>query len=223
MEYAAQNLGRSIRKACLLVGLNSTSCQYRPSAKDDQALRQKIRELAERMGYRPDPFLISLAAHSSMTSQAKFQGARNHLVFTADTELFLQFFQVKAHGAFADIQYMADFQGRFSIGTPFQAFGFARREMQHGKLDMLRGIHQVPNGFVEVGRKHVHCAGGMPLVGYRIAPTFRVGNAKKGGFGFSDPNRDADPAADTVAQSILHKILALGRIENLFLPNQRQG
>jgi putative transposase len=45
-RYAVLGLGRSARKACLLVGLNRASYQYRPTARDDQALRQKIRELA---------------------------------------------------------------------------------------------------------------------------------------------------------------------------------
>ena len=39
-------LGRSIRKACLLVGLPRASYDYRPVAKRDDELREKIRELA---------------------------------------------------------------------------------------------------------------------------------------------------------------------------------
>ncbi len=40
------SLGRSIRKACLLVGLPRASYDYRPVAKHDDELREKIRELA---------------------------------------------------------------------------------------------------------------------------------------------------------------------------------
>jgi putative transposase len=40
------SLGRSIRKACLLVGLPRASYDYRPVAGDDDELREKIRELA---------------------------------------------------------------------------------------------------------------------------------------------------------------------------------
>lgn len=46
VTYAVANLGRSIRKACLLVGLGRASYDYRPVAGDDDTLRQKIRELA---------------------------------------------------------------------------------------------------------------------------------------------------------------------------------
>lgn len=40
------SLGRSIRKACLLVGLSRASYDYRPVVKNDDELREKIRELA---------------------------------------------------------------------------------------------------------------------------------------------------------------------------------
>ena len=40
------SLGRSIRKACFLVGLNRASYDYRPVEKQDNELREKIRELA---------------------------------------------------------------------------------------------------------------------------------------------------------------------------------
>ncbi len=46
VKYAVSSLGRSARRACLLVGLNRASYQYRPVSNDDQALRQKIRQLA---------------------------------------------------------------------------------------------------------------------------------------------------------------------------------
>ena len=39
-------LGRSIRKACILVGLSRASYDYRPVARHDEELREKIRELA---------------------------------------------------------------------------------------------------------------------------------------------------------------------------------
>lgn len=40
------SLGRSIRKACLLVGLPQASYDYQPVAGRDYKLREKIRELA---------------------------------------------------------------------------------------------------------------------------------------------------------------------------------
>ena len=40
------NLGRSARKACLLVGLSRASYDYKPVSRDDGALRARIRELA---------------------------------------------------------------------------------------------------------------------------------------------------------------------------------
>jgi putative transposase len=40
------SLGRSIRKACLLVGLLRSSYDYKPVVKNDDELREKIRELA---------------------------------------------------------------------------------------------------------------------------------------------------------------------------------
>ena len=40
------SLGRSIRKACILVGLTRASYDYRPKVRDDTELREKIRELA---------------------------------------------------------------------------------------------------------------------------------------------------------------------------------
>ncbi len=40
------SLGRSIRKACLLVGLPRASYDYKPVVKNDDELREKIRELA---------------------------------------------------------------------------------------------------------------------------------------------------------------------------------
>ncbi len=46
VKYAVSNLGRSARKACHLVGLNRACYQYRPVARHDHVLRQKIRELA---------------------------------------------------------------------------------------------------------------------------------------------------------------------------------
>ncbi len=46
MAYAVASLGRSARKACLLVGLCRASYAYRPVARDDDELRQKIRDLA---------------------------------------------------------------------------------------------------------------------------------------------------------------------------------
>ncbi len=46
VRYAVTSLGRSIRKACLLVGLCRASYDYRPVARDDDALRQKISQLA---------------------------------------------------------------------------------------------------------------------------------------------------------------------------------
>ena len=42
------SLGRSIRKACLLVGLPRASYDYQPLAGRDDELREKIRELAHR-------------------------------------------------------------------------------------------------------------------------------------------------------------------------------
>lgn len=46
VAYAVASLGRSVRKACLLVGLSRASYSYRTVARDDEALRRKIRELA---------------------------------------------------------------------------------------------------------------------------------------------------------------------------------
>lgn len=46
VAYAVASLGRSVRKACLLVGLCRASYDYRPVPRDDEALRGKIRELA---------------------------------------------------------------------------------------------------------------------------------------------------------------------------------
>jgi len=42
------SLGRSIRKACILVGLPRASYDYRPAARRDDDLRERIRELAHR-------------------------------------------------------------------------------------------------------------------------------------------------------------------------------
>jgi putative transposase len=39
-------LGRSIRKACILVGLPRASYDYRPVARNDDKLRERIRDLA---------------------------------------------------------------------------------------------------------------------------------------------------------------------------------
>jgi len=44
--YAVTSLGRSVRKACLLVGLSRASYDYRPVSSGDGALRDRIRELA---------------------------------------------------------------------------------------------------------------------------------------------------------------------------------
>jgi putative transposase len=46
VTYAVTSLGRSARKACLLVGLSRASYDYKPVARDDNALRARIRELA---------------------------------------------------------------------------------------------------------------------------------------------------------------------------------
>jgi putative transposase len=42
------SLGRSIRKACILVGLSRASYDYRPRERNDAELREKIRELAHK-------------------------------------------------------------------------------------------------------------------------------------------------------------------------------
>ena len=40
------SLGRSVRKACLLLGMTRASCNYRPVVADrDEKLRQRMREL----------------------------------------------------------------------------------------------------------------------------------------------------------------------------------
>lgn len=44
--HAVTSLGRSVRKACLLVGLSRASYDYKPVSSDDGALRDRIRELA---------------------------------------------------------------------------------------------------------------------------------------------------------------------------------
>jgi putative transposase len=46
VTYAVTCLGRSIRKACILVGLSRASYDYRPVAGRDDELREKIRDLA---------------------------------------------------------------------------------------------------------------------------------------------------------------------------------
>jgi putative transposase len=46
VTYAVTNLGRSARKTCLLVGLSRASYNYEPVARDDDALRARMRELA---------------------------------------------------------------------------------------------------------------------------------------------------------------------------------
>lgn len=46
--YAVTVLGRSIRKSCILVGLSRASYDYRPRARDEAELRERIRELAHR-------------------------------------------------------------------------------------------------------------------------------------------------------------------------------
>jgi putative transposase len=46
VTYAVTSLGRSIRKACLLVGLSRASYDYRPVDRHDNELRERIRELA---------------------------------------------------------------------------------------------------------------------------------------------------------------------------------
>jgi len=46
VTYAVTNLGRSARRSCLLVGLSRASYAYNPVARDDTALRARIRELA---------------------------------------------------------------------------------------------------------------------------------------------------------------------------------
>ena len=46
VTYAVTCLGRSVRKACLLVGLPRASYDYRPVARRDDELREQIRELA---------------------------------------------------------------------------------------------------------------------------------------------------------------------------------
>jgi putative transposase len=46
VTYAVTSLGRSIRKACLLVGLPRASYDYRPAERHDNELRERIRELA---------------------------------------------------------------------------------------------------------------------------------------------------------------------------------
>jgi len=46
VTYAVTNLGRSARRSCLLVGLSRARYAYNPVARDDTALRARIRELA---------------------------------------------------------------------------------------------------------------------------------------------------------------------------------
>lgn len=46
VTHAVTSLGRSIRKACLLVGLSRASYDYKPIADRDDKLRERIRELA---------------------------------------------------------------------------------------------------------------------------------------------------------------------------------
>lgn len=46
VTYAVESLGRSIRKACLLVGLPRASYDYKPVDKHEERLRERIRELA---------------------------------------------------------------------------------------------------------------------------------------------------------------------------------
>lgn len=46
VTHAVTSLGRSIRKACLLVGLSRASYDYKPVADRDDKLRERIRELA---------------------------------------------------------------------------------------------------------------------------------------------------------------------------------
>jgi len=46
VTYAVTRLGRSIRKACVLVGLPRASYEYKPVQKDDKKIRERIKELA---------------------------------------------------------------------------------------------------------------------------------------------------------------------------------
>jgi putative transposase len=47
VRYVVTNLGRSIRKSCFLVGLSRASYDYQPVVRDEEALRKRIRELAQ--------------------------------------------------------------------------------------------------------------------------------------------------------------------------------
>jgi putative transposase len=46
VSYASTSLGRSIRKSCLLVGITRASYDYKLVARNDDRLRERIRELA---------------------------------------------------------------------------------------------------------------------------------------------------------------------------------
>jgi putative transposase len=46
VKYAVASLGRSIRKACFLVGLARASYDYKPALNDDASLRERMRQLA---------------------------------------------------------------------------------------------------------------------------------------------------------------------------------
>lgn len=46
VRYAVIRLGRSIRKACVMVGLPRSSYDYKPVKKDDNEIRERIKELA---------------------------------------------------------------------------------------------------------------------------------------------------------------------------------
>ena len=55
MDWAITERGYSQRRACALVGMDRMSYRYRSSRRDDDAIRQRLRELASerrRFGYR---------------------------------------------------------------------------------------------------------------------------------------------------------------------------
>jgi len=55
VKQLAAKFARTERKACRLLGLHRSSCRYESRRRDDLALRQKIRAIAQarpRFGYR---------------------------------------------------------------------------------------------------------------------------------------------------------------------------
>ncbi|MBI2851532.1 MAG: hypothetical protein HYX84_00290 [Chloroflexi bacterium] len=78
------SLGRSVRKACLLVGQSRASYAYRPVARDDETLRRKIRALAHQRRRFGCPRIHLLLRRAPVMPYFDLADVINLLYFWAD-------------------------------------------------------------------------------------------------------------------------------------------